>query len=160
MDVLEKSRIWSRWRSWRGLSWKFGLIRDDSITFCLFFFRLYLRWNMIKKIENLDTLITLEELELYDNQITKIENLHHLVNLQWVTLIKSKHYCFFTLFNVIRYFAELWISVSIGYPLSRASIRSSTCRSSICARTNFRASMASQRWQTWLCWSLGITRSG
>lgn len=49
--------------------------------------RLYLRWNMIKKIENLDTLITLEELELYDNQITKIENLNHLINLQWVYLL-------------------------------------------------------------------------
>lgn len=43
--------------------------------------RLYLRWNLIKKIENLDTLTTLEELELYDNQITEIENLDALQNL-------------------------------------------------------------------------------
>lgn len=48
----------------------------------LVFFRLYLRWNQIKKIENLETLITLEELELYDNQITSIENLDTLVDLK------------------------------------------------------------------------------
>lgn len=48
-------------------------------------FRLYMRWNLIKKIENLDTLgESLEELEFYDNQITKIENLGALVNLKWV----------------------------------------------------------------------------
>jgi protein phosphatase 1 regulatory subunit 7 len=45
-------------------------------------FRLYMRWNLIKKIENLETLVTLEELEFYDNQITKIENLGTLVNLK------------------------------------------------------------------------------
>lgn len=37
---------------------------------------------MIKKIENLDNLTTLEEIELYDNQITKMENLNHLSSLQ------------------------------------------------------------------------------
>lgn len=37
---------------------------------------------MIKKIENLDTLTSLEELEFYDNQITEIENLDALVNLK------------------------------------------------------------------------------
>jgi len=41
-----------------------------------------LRWNLIKKIENVHTLTTLTELELYDNQITKLENLDALVNLQ------------------------------------------------------------------------------
>lgn len=40
-----------------------------------------MRWNFIKKIENLQSLTTLEELEFYDNQITKIENLEALVNL-------------------------------------------------------------------------------
>lgn len=44
--------------------------------------RLYFRWNLIKKIENLDTLVSLEELEFYDNQITEIENLDTLVNMQ------------------------------------------------------------------------------
>ena len=44
---------------------------------------LCLRWNMIKKIENLNTLgSTLTELELYDNQITVLENLDSLVNLE------------------------------------------------------------------------------
>lgn len=41
-----------------------------------------MRWNLIKKIENLDSLTTLEELELYDNQITKIEGLEALINLK------------------------------------------------------------------------------
>lgn len=50
---------------------------------------LSLRWNLIKKIENLTTLgQTLTELELYDNQIGKLENLDALVNLQfWMCLI-------------------------------------------------------------------------
>lgn len=47
-----------------------------------FNFRLYLRWNLIKKIENLEKLTTLQELELYDNQITEIENLDTLTNLE------------------------------------------------------------------------------
>ena len=46
--------------------------------------RLYLRWNLIKKIENLETLTTLKELEFYDNQITELENLETLVNLEYV----------------------------------------------------------------------------
>lgn len=49
----------------------------------MYIFRLYLRWNLIKKIENLDTLVTLQELELYDNQITTIENLDALVKLEY-----------------------------------------------------------------------------
>lgn len=44
---------------------------------------LYLRWNLIKKIENLQTLVTLRELELYGNQITAIEGLESLVNLEY-----------------------------------------------------------------------------
>ena len=44
---------------------------------------LSLRWNMIKTIENLSCLgATLTELELYDNQISKLENLESLVNLE------------------------------------------------------------------------------
>jgi protein phosphatase 1 regulatory subunit 7 len=43
--------------------------------------RLYLRWNLIKKIENLEAFTSLVELEFYDNQITKIEGLDTLVNL-------------------------------------------------------------------------------
>src|SRR5687768_4535712 len=34
---------------------------------------LWMRNNLIKKIENLDRLTKLRELELYDNQITKLE---------------------------------------------------------------------------------------
>lgn len=41
-----------------------------------------MRWNLIKKIEGLNTLTTLVELELYDNQISVIENLDGLVNLE------------------------------------------------------------------------------
>ncbi|XP_077292848.1 uncharacterized protein LOC143915901 [Arctopsyche grandis] len=48
--------------------------------------RLCLRWNLIKKIENLNTLTTLVELEFYDNQITCIENLDCLVNLEILDL--------------------------------------------------------------------------
>ena len=43
---------------------------------------LSLRWNLIKKIENLNSLgATLRELELYDNQIDTLEHLDALVNL-------------------------------------------------------------------------------
>lgn len=45
---------------------------------------LSLRQNLIKKIENLDSLSSLRELDLYDNQIRKLENLHHLTELEWV----------------------------------------------------------------------------
>lgn len=41
------------------------------------------RQNLLTKIENLDTLTTLTQLELYDNQLTKIENLDSLVNLEY-----------------------------------------------------------------------------
>lgn len=41
-----------------------------------------MRWNLIKKIENLEKLTTLLEVEFYDNQITEIENLETLVNLE------------------------------------------------------------------------------
>ncbi len=41
-----------------------------------------LRWNLIKRVENLDCLAdTLTELDLYDNQIAELENLGSLVNL-------------------------------------------------------------------------------
>lgn len=50
--------------------------------------RLYLRWNLIKKIENLEKLTTLLEIEFYDNQITEIENLETLVNLEWVDFVE------------------------------------------------------------------------
>lgn len=45
---------------------------------------LSLRQNLIKKIENLDSLTSLRELDLYDNQIRKLENLHHLPELEYV----------------------------------------------------------------------------
>lgn len=43
---------------------------------------LSLRQNLLKKIENLDSLTSLRELDLYDNQIRRLENLHHLVQLE------------------------------------------------------------------------------
>lgn len=43
---------------------------------------LSLRQNLIKKIENLDSLTSLRELDLYDNQIRKLENLHSLEDLE------------------------------------------------------------------------------
>ena len=43
---------------------------------------LSLRQNLIEKIEGLENLILLEELELYDNRLKKIENIGHLVNLR------------------------------------------------------------------------------
>lgn len=43
---------------------------------------LCLRWNHIKAIENIQMLVSLNELDLYDNQITKIENLSSLINLK------------------------------------------------------------------------------
>lgn len=45
---------------------------------------LSLRQNLIKKIENLDGLKSLQELDLYDNQIRKLENLQNLTELEWV----------------------------------------------------------------------------
>ncbi len=45
--------------------------------------KLVLRQNNIKKIENLDHLTNLRELDLYDNQLSKIENLS-LLNLTYV----------------------------------------------------------------------------
>lgn len=44
------------------------------------------RRNLIIKIEGLDRLVTLQELDLYDNQIEKIENLEKLMNLKYRTL--------------------------------------------------------------------------
>ena len=43
---------------------------------------LSLRQNLIKKIENLDSLSSLRELDLYDNQIRKLENLHNLAEME------------------------------------------------------------------------------
>lgn len=43
---------------------------------------LSLRQNLIKKIENLDSLASLRELDLYDNQIRKLENLQQLTELE------------------------------------------------------------------------------
>lgn len=43
---------------------------------------LSLRQNLIKKIENLDSLSSLWELDLYDNQIRKLENLNKLTQLE------------------------------------------------------------------------------
>ena len=45
------------------------------------------RRNLIIKIEGLDRLVTLQELDLYDNQIEKIENLEKLTNLKYRKLI-------------------------------------------------------------------------
>lgn len=41
-----------------------------------------LRQNLIKQIENLESLVSLRELDLYDNQIRKLENLQTLTELE------------------------------------------------------------------------------
>jgi len=50
--------------------------------YILNFQTLCLRQNLVKKLEGLDTLTSLIELDMYDNQLTAIENLEHLENLQ------------------------------------------------------------------------------
>lgn len=62
---------------------------------------LCLRWNRIKIIENLQMLVTLNELDLYDNQITKIENLSSLVNLKYAK------------FNLINYILGIFICIHV-----------------------------------------------
>jgi hypothetical protein len=58
-------------------------LKVDLILLLFLLQCLYLRQNLIKKVEGLNSLgSTLRELELYDNQITKIENLDSLVNLE------------------------------------------------------------------------------
>ncbi|CAG0884674.1 unnamed protein product [Cyprideis torosa] len=49
-----------------------------------------LRWNQIRRIENVSMLRTLVHLELYDNHITKIENLDGLENLEILDLSFNK----------------------------------------------------------------------
>ncbi len=59
------------------------LIVSVCLLFIYFFLQtLSLRQNLIKKIENLDSLTSLRELDLYDNQVRKLENLHHLTELE------------------------------------------------------------------------------
>lgn len=48
----------------------------------LFVQTLSLRQNLIKKIENLESLSSLQELDLYDNQIRKLENLQTLTEIE------------------------------------------------------------------------------
>ena len=43
---------------------------------------LSLRQNLIKCVENLESLVSLRELDLYDNQIRKLENLDALTELE------------------------------------------------------------------------------
>ena len=50
--------------------------------FAIRFQTLCLRQNLIKVIENLETLTLLKELDLYDNQLTKIEGLGALTELE------------------------------------------------------------------------------
>lgn len=66
---------------------------------------LCLRWNRIKIIENLEMLVTLNELDLYDNQITKIENLSSLVNLKYAK------------FNLINYVSCIFICTNVTFLL-------------------------------------------
>lgn len=47
---------------------------------------LNLSFNLIERIENLDTLIHLESLSLYSNKIQKIENLESLENLMILSI--------------------------------------------------------------------------
>lgn len=50
--------------------------------FCCLCQTLSLRQNLIKRIENLESLVSLRELDLYDNQIRKLENLDALTELE------------------------------------------------------------------------------
>jgi protein phosphatase 1 regulatory subunit 7 len=59
---------------------------------------------MIKNIEGLDTLVTLQELDLYDNQIEKLENLELLVNLKYKNTLFFKWTCF-----SLKYFSTSFI---------------------------------------------------
>ena len=66
---------------------------------------------MINSIEGLDTLVTLQELDLYDNQIEKIENLDQLVNLKYDRLhyfvnIAMCLFLFKVLFNLTYFFQD------------------------------------------------------
>lgn len=51
-------------------------------SFSLLIQTLSLRQNLIKKIENLESLTSLRELDLYDNQIRKLESLSNLKDLE------------------------------------------------------------------------------
>ena len=44
-----------------------------------------LRSNLIHKIQNMDHLIRLEVLELYDNKIREIKHINQFVNLRYVS---------------------------------------------------------------------------
>lgn len=55
---------------------------SQKVSFIFCAQTLSLRQNLIKKIENLDSLTSLRELDLYDNQIRKLENLHSLEDLE------------------------------------------------------------------------------
>ena len=52
---------------------RFNVVRVQTLS---------LRQNLIKTIENLETLVMLKELDLYDNQIRKLENLQTLKELE------------------------------------------------------------------------------
>ena len=49
-----------------------------------------LSFNMIEKIEGLDTLTKLEDLSLFDNKITKLEGLDNLRNLNVLSVGKNE----------------------------------------------------------------------
>ena len=56
---------------------------------------MHLKWldlsfNMIEKIEGLDTLTDLEDLSLYDNKISKLEGLEQLRNLNVLSVGKNQ----------------------------------------------------------------------
>uniref|UniRef100_A0A1I7TWL9 Protein HIRA n=1 Tax=Caenorhabditis tropicalis TaxID=1561998 RepID=A0A1I7TWL9_9PELO len=62
---------------------------EDSFTLTvavllIFFRNLSLRWNLLKRIENIGCLESLTHLNLNDNQIEKIENLDTLINLEFL----------------------------------------------------------------------------
>lgn len=63
---------------------RIGAIKAEELERMVCLERLFLRWNLIKKIENLETFTSLVELELYGNQLTEIVGLDTLVNLEYV----------------------------------------------------------------------------
>jgi protein phosphatase 1 regulatory subunit 7 len=44
--------------------------------------RLCLRQNLIESIEGIESLVQLQDLDLYDNRISRIEGLSTLINLE------------------------------------------------------------------------------
>ena len=63
-----------------------------------------LSFNLIEKIEGLETLYQLEDLSLFSNRITKLENLDALINLNLLSVGENEIY---SLDDTVKYLAGL-----------------------------------------------------